>query len=434
MNKPNIIYLHSHDTGRYIQPYGYPVTTPNLQKLAEQGVLFRNAHCANPTCSPSRACLLTGQHAHQNGMMGLSHRGFGLNDPKKHLVHTLRNTGYETVLGGLQHLVSKSDPKAVAREIGYERFLPHADNYAASVAGAVIPFLKEKQEKPDRPFFLSAGMFETHRVFPPASPAHEARYMRGPSILPDTPQVREDWANYCTMASQLDEAYGRILGQLRASGLDENTIVVCTTDHGIAFPGMKCNLTDHGTGVLLIIRGPGFEGGKVIDPLVSHLDIYPTLCEAIGVDKPSWLVGKSLQPVVAGQVDALHDELVTTVNVHAAVEPMRCVRTTRYSYIRRYEDRPKRILSNCDAGPSKSVMLQAGWGDQAEPAEQLFDLALDPQERCNVIDQSTMTKVLDDMRSRLARWQKQTGDPLLDGPLHLPAGARVNAWDEVNPS
>src|SRR5690348_10466006 len=87
---PNIVYIHSHDSGRYLQPYGYAVPTPNLQRLATEGVLFRRAFSAAPTCSPSRAALLTGQCPHRNGMFGLAHRGFSLNDYNKHIVHTLR--------------------------------------------------------------------------------------------------------------------------------------------------------------------------------------------------------------------------------------------------------------------------------------------------------------------------------------------------------
>src|SRR3712207_9288111 len=79
---PNILYVHSHDTGRCVRPYGYAVRTPNIQRLAEEGVIFRKAFCAAPTCSGSRACLLTGQYAHSNGMVGLAHRGFSLKDRK----------------------------------------------------------------------------------------------------------------------------------------------------------------------------------------------------------------------------------------------------------------------------------------------------------------------------------------------------------------
>ena len=89
-DQPNILYLHSHDTGRAIQPYGHQVPTPNIQRLADQGLLFRHTYCGAPSCSGSRACLLTGQWAHSNGMMGLAHRGFVLNDYSQHIVHPLR--------------------------------------------------------------------------------------------------------------------------------------------------------------------------------------------------------------------------------------------------------------------------------------------------------------------------------------------------------
>ena len=101
---PNIVYLHSHDTGRYIQPYGYAVETPNMQRFAEEGVLFRNAFCAAPTCSPSRAALLTGMYPHSCGMLGLAGKNLcRLNDYGQHLSHFLKANGYETVLSGIEH-------------------------------------------------------------------------------------------------------------------------------------------------------------------------------------------------------------------------------------------------------------------------------------------------------------------------------------------
>jgi N-sulfoglucosamine sulfohydrolase len=128
MSKMNILYINSHDTGRYIQPYGYKVPTPNLQKLAEQGVLFRQCYCANPTCSPSRASLLTGQYAHSNGMLGLSHRGFSLNDYSQHIIHTLKEYGYFCALSGVQHIDGPTeDVSQYASQIGYDAVLDKAD-------------------------------------------------------------------------------------------------------------------------------------------------------------------------------------------------------------------------------------------------------------------------------------------------------------------
>ena len=117
MNTPNIVYIHSHDTGRYVQPYGHAIPTPNIQRLAEDGVVFRNAFCANPTCSPSRAALLTGQWAHSCGMGGLANRGWSLPVPKHLITYTLNGAGYTTALAGFQHVVRD------LKETGYQRLL-----------------------------------------------------------------------------------------------------------------------------------------------------------------------------------------------------------------------------------------------------------------------------------------------------------------------
>src|SRR3954467_10164728 len=112
--RPNIVYLHSHDTGRHIQPYGHQVPTPNIQRLPDQGPLFRPAFCAAPVCSGSRAALLTGQWTHSSGMLGLAHRGHALADQARHLVHTLRDAGYWSAMVGEQHV--STDPG----ELGYD--------------------------------------------------------------------------------------------------------------------------------------------------------------------------------------------------------------------------------------------------------------------------------------------------------------------------
>ena len=112
MPRPNILYIHSHDTGRYISPYGHAVPTPNLQNLAEAGVLFRRAYCAAPTCSPSRAALLTGQSPHSAGMLGLANRGFQLGDFRQHIIHTLKGAGYTSALAGIQHVNPAARPNA----------------------------------------------------------------------------------------------------------------------------------------------------------------------------------------------------------------------------------------------------------------------------------------------------------------------------------
>src|SRR5690606_37854144 len=136
-----------------------------------------------------------------------------------------------------------------AEKIGYDEILCTGHRYT-SVTPAVEEFLLKREH--EGPFFLSAGFIETHKAFPPHQPIDDPRYVRVPATLPDTPEIREEMAGFITMARQLDMAYGSILAALDKAGLADNTLVICTTDHGIAFPAMKCNLTQHGQGVALI--------------------------------------------------------------------------------------------------------------------------------------------------------------------------------------
>jgi N-sulfoglucosamine sulfohydrolase len=424
--RPNILYLHSHDTGRYLQPYGHAVPAPNLQRLAEGGVLFRQAFNAAPTCSPSRASLLTGSCPHSNGMVGLAHRGFALNDYKQHILHTLRTVGYQSTLIGVQHVAAN------ANVIGYDHVMPFAGNHVEDVAPAAAKFLSETAPTP---FFLDVGFFETHREYRKPGPDEDPRYCQPPAPIPDTPETRADIAAFKASARVMDQGVGVVLKALEANGLDRNTLVIYTTDHGIAFPAMKCNLTDHGMGVSLIMRGPaGFSGGKAIDSMVSHIDLFPTICDLLQMEKPRWLEGASMMPLIRGEAREIHDEIFAEVNYHAAYEPQRAVRTRRWKYIRRFDGRRGPNLPNCDDGPSKSTWLENGWRDRPVDAEQLYDLVFDPGETRNIAADPHAAADLEDMRRRLDRWMRATADPLLRGPVPAPSGAKVNDPEGTSPN
>lgn len=407
MPKPNILYIHSHDTGRYIQPFGYRLDTPHMQQLAEQGVLFRQCHCANPTCSPSRAALLTGQYPHQNGMFGLAHIGWTLNDYHDHVLHTLREHGYTSILSGIQHIATHDNTP----QIGYDAWL-NPDGPAPHIAAA-----DWLDSAPDQPFFLSVGFGETHREFPKDHPQDDARYTMPPEPLPDTPETREDFARYAAHVRLLDQQMGHVFEALKRNGLWENTLVICTTDHGLAFPRMKCTLTDSGTGVLLIMRGPGgFSGGRVCDSLVSHLDIFPTMCDLIGIPPPERLEGVSMMPLAKDETAEIREEIHAEINYHVAYQPERMVRTKRWKYIRRFDEREKPVLPNTDDSLSKTLWLDAGWPKPEH--EMLFDLILDPNESRNLVRDPDHRNILKDMRNRLRQWQGKTDDPILKG--HIP--------------
>jgi N-sulfoglucosamine sulfohydrolase len=256
-----------------------------------------------------------------------------------------------------------------------------------------------------------------------------------PSHLPDLPPVREDTARFITSASYLDLKIGVVLDAIERNNLTENTIVICTTDHGIPFPGMKSNLTAQGTGVMLIIRGPGgFSGGRVIDGLISQLDVFPTICELLDIDNPHWLQGKSFVPIIKGEAVQIHDAIFGEVNFHAAYEPARAVRTLRWSYIRRFDNRTKSVLPNIDDGPTKSILMEHGLADREVEEEALYDLIFDPGEGNNLLNKPGYQDVINEMRSRLEEWMHGTGDPLLEGPLPIPSGATLDDPDALSPS
>jgi arylsulfatase A-like enzyme len=421
---PNILYIHSHDTGRFVQPYGFQVPTPNIQMLADQGVLFRRAFCAAPTCSGSRASLLTGQHCHNNGMLGLAHRGWALNDYGRHWVHALRPAGYRSTLIGEQHI--SVDPGV----IGYDEILSIDSHHAENVAPLTIAALSEA---PTDPWFMSVGFFETHRDFHAPTSVRDTLYSLPPENLPDVVATREDIASFKASARSLDQGIGAVLHALHDLGLVEQTLVICTTDHGVAFPGAKATLYDRGIGVMMIVRGPGFGGGKVVDAPVSHLDVYPTLCELAGVDPPAWLQGSSLMPLVRGEVERLHEAIFAEVTFHAAYEPQRAVRTERWKYIRRFDDYRFPVLANCDDSASKDLLVAAGWGEREVPRERLYDLLLDPAEGNDLAADPAFAEQLGEMRDRLESWMRETDDPLLAGPVPPPPGALVNEQWQASP-
>jgi arylsulfatase A-like enzyme len=369
-------------------------------------------------------------YPHNNGMTGLAHRGWRLHDYQQHILHMLRRVGYYSALFGTQHIIDHDQ----VDQIGYDLLAPGGSAHERTQTA--VAFLVDS---PPQPFFVSVGYDETHRPFRPAQlasggTAEDARYVRPPAPLPDTAQTRRDFAEFHASLRVLDNCYGEILSALEGAGLAENTLVICTTDHGIAFPGMKCTLTDHGLGVLLIVRGPGvFSGGKVVDALVSHLDIFPTICDLLGIDPPGWLQGTSLLPLLRGEVDQVREAVYAEVNYHAAYEPQRCVRTQCYKYIRRFDGRDTPVLANSDDSLSKSLWLEAGWQERPQPQETLFDLVFDPNEACNLADNPDMQDMLPTMRAKLSQWMVKTNDPLLSGPVLAPEGAWVNDPDAVSP-
>jgi N-sulfoglucosamine sulfohydrolase len=178
----------------------------------------------------------------------------------------------------------------------------------------------------------------------------------------------------------------------------------------------------------------GFSGGRTLDSLVSQIDLFPTVCELLALDPPPWLQGRSLMPLLRGEAHEINEAVFAEVTYHAAYEPQRAVRTRRYKYIRRFDGRTRPVLPNIDDSPSKELLVQHGLASRLVDDEALYDLVFDPQETRNVAGDPKLFPLLADMRAKLERWMRDTGDPLLDGPVPLPPGAVANDPDGASPS
>jgi arylsulfatase A-like enzyme len=186
---------------------------------------------------------------------------------------------------------------------------------------------------------------------------------------------------------------------------------------------------------MLILRGPGgFTGGKASDALVSHIDLFPTVCDLAGVERPEWLQGESLLPLANGEAEEIRDAIFAEKTYHVAYEPERCVRTHRWKYIRRFGDRTKPVLPNTDDGPSKELLLSYGWGEREIPPEQLYDLVQDPNEAHNLAGDPAHSGTLEELREKLKAWMVETKDPLLEGDVPAPEGAELNDPDGLSPN
>ena len=443
---PNVVLIHTDDTGRHVGPYGHDVDTPALESLASDGVLFRNAFCAGPTCSPSRAALMTGQSPHESGMLGLAHRGFSLDAPERHLATYLSERGVATVLSGQQHEASEGDDPA--REVlGYDRVLDGDESAVAdrnldgnrhtptdiANATAAASFLRHRDG--DDPFFLSVGLYNTHQPMPLDQTTVDPDRVTPPAPLPDVEPVRREMAAYQVLAQYVDECVGTVLDGLAAGGHSDDTLVVFTTDHGLPLPRMKCDLRDGGIGVSLLARFPdGRRAGEAEDALVSTMDLYPTVCEVLDRPVPAWTDAPSLVPLTTGAADAVREQVFAEVTYHAAYEPKRCVRTPRYKYVRRFdEEYTREVGPNTDDGPSKRFLTDRGFLERRRPREALYDLVHDPNERENLADDPTHRDIRASLADRLRSWMARTADPLLDGPVSKPDGASIDRRDNVDP-
>lgn len=417
MRQPDILFFTCHDLGRHLGCYGRStVNSPALDALAATGVKLDLAFCTAPQCSPSRASLHAGRYPHAAGVLGLAHPPFDWRLPpqERHLAHLLKERGYATALVGMQHLIAHGR----AEELGYERVLPVAP--APEAAEAAVALLRELAG--DRPFYLEVGFEEPHRPydFGGARP-DDSLGIEVPSYLPDGPEARQDLAAFQGAIRAMDAGVGRVLGGLRELGLEDDTWIIFTADHGAALPRAKGTLYDPGIEVALLMRRPagGVNGGRSFGELISNVDVVPTLLDGLGLPPPDNLHGRSFWPLLRDAPYRPRAEVFAEKTFHTAYEPMRGVRTATHKYIVNLEvGTAVDVPADVRESPVYPLLIQK-LGRVRDHVE-LYDLTTDPWERTNIAGQPEQAEVEADLRRRLLDWMHETQDPLLHGPVASP--------------
>ncbi len=426
--RPNILLAIADDWGWPHSPlYGDKVVrTPTFERVASEGVLFTQAYCTTPSCTPSRAAILTGQTPHRLEEGG-NLWGFL---PSRFPVYTdmLEREGYH---------------------VGFTRkgWGPGSLEGSGRTRNPAGPQFKDFEtflgEKPSgKPFCFWFGSTDPHRPYEKGSGAAsgmDPRDVQVPPFLPDTPEVRSDILDYYFEVQRYDREAGEILRRIDSAGELENTLVVMTGDNGMPFPRAKANLYGFGTHLPLAIRWPArVTGGRVVNEFASFVDFAPTFLEAAGLEPPREMTGISLLGLLTGHTARHRDLVFLERERHANVRrgdlgyPCRAVRTREFLYIRNL--RPERWpagdpekyvevgpFGDVDGSPSKDVILARReepamsrffrLAFDKRPAEELYDLTKDPGELNNIASRPEYATVKKTLRARLDNWMKDTGDP-----------------------
>lgn len=425
----NLLLVHWHDLGRYLGVYGHPdVSSPHLDRLAADGILFTKAHATSPLCSPSRGSLFTGRYPQSNGLIGLAHHGWEYRAGVRTLPQVLSEYGWYSALFGMQHETS------YPQRLGFDEF-DVSNSYCDYVVEKAQRWLQDSAPSLNgQPFLLTAGFFETHRPFPhdryqPADP----QTVTAPDYLPNTAPVRQDLADFYGAIQAADAAVGRLLATLADTGLAANTWVVFVTDHGPPFPRAKSTLYDAGTGIALIIRPPTDHAPapRVYNELFSGVDLMPTLLELLGIDVPTDVEGLShTSRLLTSDSDTgpVRDHVFTAKTYHDSFDPIRAIRTSDYSYIENYIARPLLDLP-WDIKESLSGHAVAPFITAPRPERELYDLQADPTETTNLLasdgaqNSNGAEAIAADLAVRLHDWRQRTGDVI---PSEF-AGTRIAA-------
>jgi len=422
--RPNLLLLLADDwSWPHAGILGDPVVkTPVFDRMAREGVLFRNAFVSAPSCTPSRGSILTGEYHWRLGHA--VNLGGSLPPQKVTYPEMLQSAGYHVGRAGKGFWPTKNLGRATPP--AGKRYRNFHDFMQARPAGQPFCFWFGGKD-PHRPYPLHAGVesgLAPNRV-------------RVPPPLPDVPVVRSDLCDYYWAVQRFDRECGDILAYLERTGELDRTLIVMTSDNGMPFPRHKATLYDGGVRVPLAIRwGDRLRGGRIVTDFVSLCDIAPTFLEAAGLRPAAEMTGRSLTPILAsnktGRVDAGRAFVLVGMERHCTAYPCRAIRTDAFLYIRNYHPETWdpgpvdfEFNYNSDPSPTKTYMMEhrsdpavkdlyyAAFGKR--PEEELYDLKKDPHQLTNVADDPHYADIKAALARQLEEQLRATRDPRILG-------------------
>lgn len=421
--------------------FGCPVpdVTPNLDRLASQGVRFRHSHVTAAVCQPSREVLMTGRYPHKNGGMGFE----PIWDHVETLQERLSAAGYlNGILGKVGHCAPVErycwDERQDQGDLGHGR--------DPGIYRSCTKRFLERARSESRPFFLMANAHDPHRPFvgsqqeadrfgddvkriPLPSASFSPEDVVIPGFLPDLPEIRLEISQYYNSCRRCDDTVGAVLEELDASGLADETVVMFLSDNGMAFPFSKTNCYLNSTRTPWIVRWPGVTGAGKFDEthFISGIDFTATVLDIAGLDPIPDVDGKSFADVLRGETDDARDRVFTVFHKTSAGNeyPMRGVQMTQYGYIYNAWSDGKTIFKNeSQSGLTWKTMDAAAKEDEGIAArtrhfqyrtpEELYDFQADPDGLVNLIDDPAHRDRVESFRRTLLDWMIENEDPVLD--------------------
>jgi N-sulfoglucosamine sulfohydrolase len=463
-SKPLNILIISSDDLNYnsIGAFGCKVEgiTPNIDKLASEGIRFTHAYNNTAVCQPCRQSWLTGMYPHNNGAEGLE----PINENIATLPGLLKKAGYiNGILGKEIHhqptenffwdfIPFKTETDAVWR---------NGDSRNPALFHEYAKQFFELAKSENKPFFFSVNSHDPHRPFaasasdsatygsnlPPVTRIFKPDEIEMLGYLPDIPDVRKEVAQYYNSVYRSDQSIGAVLNALKESGLEENTLVIYLSDHGAAFPFAKSQCYLNSTKAPMIIRWPGKTRPGTVDTshLVSGIDLMPTILEAASFNIPENLDGSSFLPILEGDENYEGNSYVFTsyYQVFAKVRyPMRSIQNQDFGYIFNFWADGTRIMrGDATGGITWKAMVKAAESDpeiakrvelfRHRVKEEFYDLKNDPDALKNLIDDPAYLDKIIEFRKRMLQAMKQYNDPAYEAYLNRNEEGRIKEFMDL---